>query len=305
MYKEDIKKNWEAINLVGGIAILLFTLYIFLRTLGLIDFLRISDLILIAILIVFLLEFLIIFVIFKNEKLNEGWLNFRKYMSENAIMITIAFLAILFSLLFILYFFSPQQIILEPREFVEKIPAGDYLVKSFSIKYMDRSGETISISITEPINNWIIIAPADFEIESGQTRNINFFISIPSQTALGEYGGSIRIKTNSTISEIPVSLVVAPRAQFQTTIDVPPKINKSDYFKVKINIKNIGDSPVNGIEIRLYKNNITGFDLSELEEKKITDLLIDLPSKNDEFSTELFISLKSPSSSSHPPHPNP
>ncbi len=213
---------------------------------------------------------------------------FRKCLSENALEITAYFIMILFIMLFFFNIFPPQQIVVEPQKFVEKIPAGDSLVKSFSIRYIDGTDKTLSINIDDTIKDWINVAHSDIT-NSEKARIIDFSITIPPHTPSGEYRGSIIIntaQTNKTIAAIPVLLIVQPGAQFQASIgDIPGKVNISDWFKVKINIKNTGDSPVYGIRIRQDKSNNIGLDLPEIEDGKI----IDLPSKGAEFSTELWV----------------
>lgn len=223
----------------------------------------------------------------QNKKLRTSLSETTNLLSENSLGITITTLIILvFLLLGILYIFSPPQIFVEPQKIEAIIPAGDSIIRAISIENIGSSDKNVSINLTESIENWVNIAQKDFIINSAQIKNVNFSINIPLQTPFGDYRGAIKIiYKNNTITEIPILLTVQPQAQFQATINVPERVNRTDYFKVKINIKNIGESPVYGIKIKINKNNTTGLNLSEVEEETIIGLL----PKNVEFSTEWWI----------------
>lgn len=174
---------------------------------------------------------------------------------------------------------SKPQIFVEPQTFETKISAGELQSGAISIKNLGFSNKNISIR-SEYIN-WIIIDSKDITIYPEQSNIINFSINVPLDTTLGEYRGIINISyENFTIKEIPVKLTVLPRAQFQSIVNAPEKINKTDNFNVKINIKNMGESPVYGIKIRM-NGNITELFLSQVEKEKYIDLL----PKNAEFTT--------------------
>lgn len=222
----------------------------------------------------------------QNNKLRTSLSKTINLLSENSLGITITGSIILVFLLLILYIHSPPQIFVKPQKIEAIVPAGDSIIRAISIGNMGSSDKNVSINLTESIENWVNLAQKDFIINSEQIKNVNFSINIPLQTPLGDYRGAIKvIYKNNTVTEIPILLTVQPQAQFQATISVPNRVNKTDYFKVKINIKNIGESPIYGIKIKINKNNTTGLNLSEVEEEKNIGLL----SKNVEFSTELWI----------------
>ena len=202
-----------------------------------------------------------------NGRLSGDLSKMTEYLSNNAFRILLIVLVLLFLILVSFHnIFSWQKIIVEPQEFKEKIPAGDSLIREIAIKNSGISDIIISIK-PKSIEDLISIVENNLSINSEESKNINIFINIPLHTLLGEHRGSIEIiYENNTIKKIPILLVVQPQAQFQATIDAPDKINKTDYFKVKINIKNIGESPLHGIRIKL---NTSGLNLTEIEKKRL------------------------------------
>ncbi len=209
----------------------------------------------------------------QNRKLHIRLSTIRNHLVENALGITLTGLFISIILLMVIYFHPPQLIAIEPKRIDALIPAGDSISRTISIKNLGSSDTNISIK-TEFSGNWINIPNNFTPITSRQTEYINFSINIPLQTPLGGYKGAIKIYKNDTadlpIYEIPISLDVQPQAQFQATIDAPDEVNKTDYFKLKVDIKNVGASPVNGVNLSLNISKAPALDLDEDKNKTIS-----------------------------------
>ncbi len=226
----------------------------------------------------------------KNESLFTIFNEFRNLIYENSVGILITGLIISLFILWVIYNNPPAQIFIEPQKFEEMIPAGDSINKAISIKNLGSSDTNISIK-TEFSNNWINIPNNFMPITSRQTNYVNFSINIPLQTQLGEYKGVIKIYKNNTadlpIYAIPVLLDVQPQAQFQATVDAPDEVNKTDYFKVKVYIKNVGAPPIDGVNLSLNISKAPALDIDE--DKNET---IGLIPKDTELSREWWIKVK-------------
>ncbi len=271
MCKED--QNWcKTVVVIITLLFALFSLMVFYLNIFSV-YLKNVPLVLVYVVFFLLLVGIIDWFIVRDDNPITYLSRIRDCLSENGIWLSLTFIIILFLLLEIFFIYPPQQIVVEPQKYEETIPAGGSLVKTFSIKYLGISNETISVNITKPFENWINIS-RDFKIDSEQTKIINFSIKVPLGTSSGEYRGAIKInQTNNTIAEIPISLIVQPQAQFQVTTETPAGVNISDWFKIKVTLKNIGDSPVYGIKIRVNESDTTGLNLSEIKDEKIIDLL--------------------------------
>ncbi|MCZ7380631.1 MAG: hypothetical protein O8C64_03525 [Candidatus Methanoperedens sp.] len=236
------------------------------------------------IIITAIITLVFLFYLAQNEILRTKMLEkFRKFLWKNAFVALLAIFILLFLLLVGIHnIISPPLLYVEPQKYEEKISAGDSLIRTISITNRGIFEKKILIKI-DSIENWVNLSRKELMINSEQTENVNFSVNIPLQMRVGEYRGDIEIiYENNTVREIPISLIVQPPAQFQATIDAPEKVNKTDYFKIKITIKNIGESPVYGINIRLKESSITDINLSKVEKEKTIDFL----SKNTEFTTE-------------------
>jgi len=231
------------------------------------------------VIIIFLLIGIIggIFVcqIVHNKKLITSLSTINNCLEENALGITITGLSILIILHAGMYFHSPQLITVEPKEIDVVIPAGDSTSRAISIKNLGSTDVNLSIR-TEFTDDWINVLNNFTTITSRRTKYVNFFINIPLQTSLGEYKGVIKIYKNDTADlptyEIPILLDVQPQAQFQASIDAPENVNKTNYFKVKVDVKNVGASPVDGVNLFLDISKAPALYLNE--DKNVTIGLI-------------------------------
>ncbi|MCZ7380750.1 MAG: hypothetical protein O8C64_04130 [Candidatus Methanoperedens sp.] len=109
---------------------------------------------------------------------------------EFTLSITLIFM--LFILYVFLLYFTPPQIIIEPKNFEEELTSGNRTIQ-LSIKNIGADLTNVKLNITG-INGWLSLNPGNFYIlKNNDVQFIQANLTIPENETVGEYSGVITI----------------------------------------------------------------------------------------------------------------
>ncbi len=111
---------------------------------------------------------------------------------------------------FVLLFYSPPVIVVEPQKLDVSISPGNSTVKTISIGVIGIGDRGLTLSAVGPIVSWVKFSKNNenfknnITVEIDKTQYINVNLSLQSNITPGDYRGAIEISHKRGKTEIPV-----------------------------------------------------------------------------------------------------